>query len=439
MSKRLRLEGRTAAEIAESLELAIDRGRIPPGDQLPTVRGLAAELGVSPVTVATAYRSLKQRGLVIGEGRRGTRVRAGAGTPYLTLTPVPEGVRNLALGNPDPGLVPSLARGLRAVDPRSPLYGVRANLPELIEAIGAQLDTDGIARDRIAVVSGALDGIERVLLATCRPGDRVVVEDPCFPRVLDLARALGLVLVPVTVDDHGPQPDTLARALRASVRAAVFTPRAQNPTGAYLDSGRARELRRVLDRFPQLLVIEDDYAGPVAGAPLETLTAKRTRWAHVRSFSKVLGPDLRVAFVAGDEATLSRVEARQRLGAGWVSHILQRIALELLTDPAAARLLARAEKAYAARRHAMLKALGDRGIESFGRSGINVWVPVRDEIATVRALFDAGWAVSAGERFRIESPPGIRITISTLQKGEADAVASCIGESLQTLAWTQAG
>jgi DNA-binding transcriptional MocR family regulator len=431
--------GTTAPEIAESLELAIDRGRIRPGEKLPTVRGLAEDLGVSPVTVATAYRSLRQRGLVIGEGRRGTRVRAGAGTPYLSITPVPEGVRNLALGNPDPEFVPSLARGLRAVDPSPSLYGVRANLPELVEAIRTQLHDDGIARDRVAVVSGALDGVERVLVASCRPGDRVIVEDPCFPRVLDLVRALGFQLVSVTVDEHGVQPDSLERALQASVRAALFTPRAQNPTGGYIDSGRARELRRVLDRHPQLMVIEDDYAGPVAGALIETLTAKRARWAHVRSFSKVFGPDLRVAFVAGDEATLARVEARQRLGTGWVSTILQRIALELLTDRAAARLLGHADKAYTVRRQAMLHALAGHGIEAFGRSGLNVWVPVAEEISVVRALFDAGWAVSAGERFRIDSPPGIRITISTLKEDEAEAVASCIAASMQTLVWTQAG
>jgi DNA-binding transcriptional MocR family regulator len=435
----MELVGTTAAEIAESLELAIDRGRIRPGDKLPTVRGLAEELGVSPVTVAMAYRSLQQRGLVVGEGRRGTRVRAGTGTPYLSMTPVPEGARNLALGNPDPEFVPSLARGLRAVDPGPSLYGVRANLPELVEVIRTQLHDDGIARDRVAVVSGALDGIERVLVASCRPGDRIIVEDPCFPRVLDLARALGFQLVPVTVDEHGVQPDSLERALKASARAALFTPRAQNPTGGYIDSGRARELRRVLDRHPQLLVVEDDYAGPVAGAPIDTLTTKRARWAHVRSFSKVLGPDLRVAFVAGDEATLARVEARQRLGTGWVSTILQRIAFELLTDRAAVRLLARAEQAYAVRRQAMLRALVGRGIEAFGRSGLNVWVPVVEEISVVRALLAAGWAVSAGERFRIASPPGIRITISTLREGEAEAVASCITESMQTLGWTQAG
>jgi hypothetical protein len=87
----------------------------------------------------------------------------------------------------------------------------------------------------------------------------------------------------------------------------------------------------------------------------------------------------------------------------------------------------------------MLDALAAHGIDAFGRSGINVWVPVAEEVSVVRALFDAGWAVSAGERFRIESPPGIRITVSTLHKGEAEAVAACIAESRQSLALTQAG
>jgi DNA-binding transcriptional MocR family regulator len=434
-----KVPGTTAAEIAESLERAIDRGEIRPGERLPTVRGFAEQLEVSPVTVAAAYRSLRDRGLIIGEGRRGTRVHAGTGRPYLTVSPVPEGVRNLALGNPDPELVPSLAKALMKLDPQPGLYGGRANLPELLELVRHQLGDEGVATDRVAVVSGGLDGIERVLTSACRAGDAVAVEDPCFPRVLDLIRGLGLRLVPVALDEQGPLPDSLERALRTPVSAALFTPRAQNPTGGFITAGRAGELRRLLGRHPELLVLEDDYAGLLAGAPIKTLTSSRSRWAHVRSVSKVLGPDLRVAFLAGDETTLARVETRQRLGAGWVSQILQRICHELLSDPDTERLLERAAKTYRARRNAMLGALKRRGLRAFGRSGINVWVPVEDEITVVRKLFDAGFAVSAGERFRIASPPGIRITVSTLREGEADEVARCIAPAEQALAWTQAG
>jgi DNA-binding transcriptional MocR family regulator len=431
--------GRGAAAIAESIELAIHRGRIGSGEQLPTVRSLAAELGVSPVTVATAYRNLQQRGLVIGDGRRGTRVRGDDATPFLSATPMGEGVRDLAHGNPDPVLLPSLSRIARRLDLPPSLYGERASLPEVVELIQRQLRDDGVSGANIAVVAGALDGIERVLQANLRSGDRVMVEDPNFPRLLDLLRGLGLELVPVVCDDRGPLPDALEQGLRRPVRAALFTARAQNPTGAFISPERALEIRRVLEGQPDLLVIEDDYASGIAGVPLRTMTQDRARWVHVRSYSKSLGPDLRVGFLAGDETTIARVETRQRLGIGWVSHILQRLTYYLLSDGQTKRLRARAEETYTSRRDALLAGLAAHGIEAFGDSGLNVWIPVPEEASMVRALYENGWGVSAGERFRINTPPAIRITISTLEPAEAEQVATLIAQRLHSKSLTQAG
>jgi DNA-binding transcriptional MocR family regulator len=431
--------GRGAAAIAESIELAIHRGRIGSGEQLPTVRSLAAELGVSPVTVATAYRNLQQRGLVIGDGRRGTRVRGDDATPFLSATPMGEGVRDLAHGNPDPVLLPSLSRIARRLDLPPSLYGERASLPEVVELIQRQLRDDGVSGANIAVVAGALDGIERVLQANLRSGDRVMVEDPNFPRLLDLLRGLGLELVPVVCDDRGPLPDALEQGLRRPVRAALFTARAQNPTGAFISPERALEIRRVLEGQPDLLVIEDDYASGIAGVPLQTMTQDRARWVHVRSYSKSLGPDLRVGFLAGDETTIARVETRQRLGIGWVSHILQRLTYHLLSDGQTKRLRARAEETYTSRRDALLAGLAAHGIEAFGDSGLNVWIPVPEEASMVRALYESGWGVSAGERFRINTPPAIRVTISTLEPAEAEQVATLIAQRLHSKSLTQAG
>ena len=211
-----------------------------------------------------------------------------------------------------------------------------------------------------------------MLQAHLRPGDRIAVEDPGYVAVFDLVAALGLVAEPVRVDDSGPLPGDLARALRAGVEAFIATPRAQNPTGAALDPARARELRAVLARQPEVLVVEDDHAGPVAGRPALSVCQGRERWAIVRSVSKSLGPDLRLAILIGDPTTVARVEGRQSVGTGWVSHLLQDLVAGLWSDPATERLLRRAADVYAARRNALLRSLRAHGFAAHGSSGLNV-------------------------------------------------------------------
>jgi len=188
-----------------------------------------------------------------------------------------------------------------------------------------------------------------------------------------------------------------------------------------------------------VLVVEDDYVAAVAGAPYVSLHDASSRWVVIRSLSKVIGPDLRIALVAGDQRTIGRVEGRQLLGPGWVSHLLQREAAELWSSSATRKLLARARRVYAERRQALVDALAERGIEAQGDSGLGVWVPVDEEAATVQQLLDRGWAVSPGERFRFRTPPGIRVTTSDLEPAEARELAAAIDEVLHGATATYAG
>jgi DNA-binding transcriptional MocR family regulator len=157
-------------------------------------------------------------------------------------------------------------------------------------------------------------------------------------------------------------------------------------------------------------------------------------WAVVRSTSKFLGPDLRVAVMTGDALTIARVQRRQAIGARWVSHLLQRVALALWSDPSSGRLLARASDTYAERRGALIDALAANGITAHGRSGLNVWIPVREETTTVQALADRGWAVAAGERFRLHSPPAIRVTTAALTPPDARRFAADLAASVRPAA-----
>lgn len=427
------IAGDSAAAVAASVERGVYVGRAGPGTPLPTVRALARTLRVSPATVAAAYKLLRARGFVTGQGRQGTRIAFRPPTPAAPACPdVPPGTVDLATGNPDVALLPPLEPALRTLAAEPHLYGEGPHLPALVAFAAAEFEADGIAPGSITLVSGEFDGIERVFREHLRPGDRVAVEDPVVPGLTDLVRTSGFVAVPFGVDDDGPVPDAMERALHAPCQAIVITPRAQNPTGAAIGTDRAAELRRLLRRLPDVLLIENDGAAPIAGAPPVTVhEPSRARWAIVRSTSKFLGPDLRVALMTADDLTTARVQGRQAAGTRWVSHILQRLALALWSDPSSGRRLARAADIYAQRRNALLSALEARGVRGHGRSGLNVWIPVPEEARIVRGLADRGWAVAAGERFRLESPPAIRVTIAALTPPDAGRFAEDLAEVLR--------
>jgi DNA-binding transcriptional MocR family regulator len=239
-------------------------------------------------------------------------------------------------------------------------------------------------------------------------------------------------LLPVALDDEGPLPAALEAALARGAAAFVLTPRAQNPTGAALSAARARELRRVLRGHPSLLLIEDDHVFEVSGAPARSVVAKETRhFAIVRSVSKGLGPDLRLAILAGDAETVARVEGRLQLGQRWVSHVLQQLVALLWSDPGTARLLRRAEATYTERRRSLLEALAALGIGAHGATGLNVWVPVSAEAPVLQRLREAGFAVAPGERYRLQSPPGVRITSAALEPADAPRVAQALAAALR--------
>jgi DNA-binding transcriptional MocR family regulator len=430
MAAAAQIEGTTARAIVTSVESLIERGSLEPGEVLPSVRALARDLGVSPVTVTSAYKELRARGVVTTHERRRTRVSARPTVVSRGMLPLNGDVRDLASDNPDPAFLPDLGTALRKIDTPPDLYGRPPVLPAFAEIAAGELTQLEVDASHIAVVNGTFDGVERLLDAHLKQGDAVAVEDPAYTGVLDLVRALGLEPIGVPIDEEGMKPDALAKALRAGVGACVITPRAQNPLGAALTRERADQLRRVLAKHRRVLLIEDDHAGPVTSQPYFTLTADQERWAVIRSVSKFLGPDLRLAMMCGDQLTIAQVLGRQLLGSGWVSYVLQRTVVELLSDAKTVKLFEQAANAYTQRRERVIEALAARGIKALGRSGLNIWLPVPEEGSAIRNLMQLGWAATAGEIFRLSSPPGLRITTAALPEEEADRLATDVERAL---------
>nr|WP_237305304.1 aminotransferase class I/II-fold pyridoxal phosphate-dependent enzyme [Streptomyces sp. SAT1] len=430
------ISGATAKAIAASVERGVSEGALAPGAALPPVRRLADELAVSPGTVATAYKELRGRGIVVTRGRGGTVVAPAPAVASRRPPKVPRGLRDLAGGHPDPAFLPAPAPPSRLA-PGARSHRSTPRLPRLEDAARDWLGADGVPVEHVTFAHGALDLVGRLLSVELRPGDAVAMEDPGYHHLLDLVTALGLRSVPVAVDDEGMRPEALRRALRAGARAVVCSPRGQNPYGGCFSAERRAALADVLREEPDVLVLENDHASAVADVPLHALgSAGLSRWVHVRTVSKFLGADLRCAVAACDAVTLARHDGRLLLTSGWVSHLLQETVHGLLTDEDTRALVSRARGTYAVRRGALLGELAARGIAAHGASGMNVWVPVADESAVVNGLRSHGWWVAAGARFRLASPPGVRISVAGLEPADAARLASdfaaVLGESEAT-------
>jgi DNA-binding transcriptional MocR family regulator len=420
------ISGNTSESIYRSVRDLIQKGRLRPGEALPPLRELAETLAVNRNTVGAAYRRLASDGYVHADGRRGTIVGDNR-TPTHGVPTSPPGLRNLSDGNPDPALLPDLGPALAQAARRKYLYGEFIELPELIETAPAFFSRPDMQPGQTAIVSGAMDGLERILVSCLKPGDRVIVEDPCFGTALDLVRALGLAPIPVEVDRYGIVPSSLERALRRDAQAIIITPVAQNPTGATMTADRLDRVIHILSKYENVLVIEDDHFGPLCIDSLPSnYGAHGKNWVTICSVSKFLGPDMRFAMLFGNPHVIKLVKVRQRLAARWVSHLLQGIALHFMLDPEMKKNLAHAGTVYTERRSLMKSRLEKLGFSPIEGIGLNIWVPMPDPKGLAQMLSAQGWMVRPGDAFTMEAGSGLRISTGRLDSETAEEFANAL-------------
>lgn len=430
----MEIVGKTAAEIFDSIRTLTQSGAYAPGQELPTTRDLAATLGVNRNTVSMAYKRLAAAGIAVTQGRLGTfiRKRPGPGEQEGLLPGSP--LADLGSGNPNPAWLPDIGAALTRKPYRPRLYGEATVAPDM-EALARQsLAGDCPERFDVSLTSGAVDAIERLLTAYLVAGDKVAVEDPCFISSVNTLRIAGLQPVGVPVDTQGMRADGLEQALAQGAQAVIVTPRAHNPTGCSLSAARARKLRAVLARHPHVLVIADDHFSQLAVSDYcDVIPPAARHWALVRSVSKMLGPDLRLAFVASDAQTAQRLRLRLAPGTNWVSHLLQDAVVACMSSPDVASKLAQARADYAVRRERLAAALGAQGFAvASPADGLNLWLPLPENSQSVAlALARRGWLVRPGEAFAVQAPAhGLRITVSTIDEASVNTFAGVVGQVL---------
>jgi len=434
-----RLEEPSSRGLAQAVSRSVRDGALPPGARLPPIRALATALGLSPTTVSAGWALLARSGAIRTDGRRGTTVadlRGPAPGRYRrALERQLDFAVDLSTGIPDPQLLPNLGPALSELTtagiPGS--YLDDPVLPGLLDVLKAQWP---YAAQELMVVDGAMDGLDLVSRSLLRFGDRVIVEHPCFPPLLDLLESIGIEVVGVPVDDAGLRPDPLTTALGSRTAAVFVQPRAQNPTGASMTEERAQVLAPILAQAG-MPVVEDDSAGAVAAsAPISLGQWIPDQVIHIRSFSKSHGPDLRLAAMSGPSNLLREVIHRRELGQGWSSRVLQRVLLSLLTDPAAVADVDRARDEYTRRREALVAALISRGVQVASGDGLNLWVPVHDESAAIVRLASQGVGVTPGSPFEVLQGGGghVRVTVGLVAEGQEE-LAEILAAAANTGSW----
>lgn len=405
--------GRGSDELASAVALLIRTGELEAGAQLPTVRSLAREAGISVGTVLAAWSTLRGQGLIRTQRRGGTVVLAPAGSDFAGWDTI-----DLGQAATDPRLHPPLGDAL--------LSSLDA---ETLNVLGREVMTDRL-REAVApdwpfapeawmTAGGGTEALLLAIEAAASPGTRIAVDEPLGPGVLDTLRDLGVEAIGVASDAAGPRPDALRAAFDAGAEAFVFQPGAPFAIDHVVTAERTAELARIIAERPEpVWVIEDDSIGPLEAAPTPSMgDALPGQVLRIRSFCKAYGIDVRTSVLGGAKTLVERATRLRSHGVGSNSRILQNALAHLVRSPEAAAAVAVARDRYAARRDALISALTARGLAaSAGGNSIVVWVEVPDETAALLALARLGIVVGAGSRSFV-SPGGrsvMRISVMQL-------------------------
>lgn len=419
-------------EVAE----LIRAGKIPVGTQLPPQRDLAEAMGISPATVSGAWKQLRAYRMVSGERRGGTWVRGDQTLQrplrYEDFANYGEHLRaDLRYASPDPTLLPDLRRALASAHEVEHLHD---NVHR--EAISKELNdavlpswpyTDCV----LTAVNGGYDGLLAALEITVVPGGTVAVEDPTTLRVFDILEKLDARVVAVQCDDEGPMPDALAAALEQRPSSFIFQPGSHSLTGRRVSSRRMKQLHKVLAGTTTMIIELDGLSELASSRPLSLGASLADRTMHIRTFSKSLGADMRLAVMSSSSKVSDQIQAYRNFGEGWTSRLLQKTAAVLLTDPASLKQIENARSIYGQRRNALTEALAKRGVQVSSQDALCVWLPVTDQQYALVTLAARGIAVQPGSRFQVHPRAHIRVSTSC-QIDDLETIADALAEAATT-------
>ncbi|MFM8800276.1 MAG: PLP-dependent aminotransferase family protein [Tagaea sp.] len=420
--------------IADTLAADIAAGRLKPGDRLPTHRDLAWKLHLTVGTITRAYAEAERRGLIAGEVGRGTYIRERLGDAPPPLPPVQPTTddfvdlsRNLpSAAGPAAAMIAKHMADMARVD-LTPFMGYATNqgLPAHREAGAEWIARRGIAADpaRVAVCSGAQNGMMLAIAALCRPGDVVLVEQLTFYGIKSIANLLGVRPIGVEMDEEGLLPDALEAACRQHAPKALYAlPTFQNPTTALMSLERRKAIVDVCRRHG-VAIVEDDIYGffDETSPPLAALAPDQT--VFITSLSKSVAPGLRLGYLHGPEAVVQRATAAIRASTFMTTPLIAELATRLIRSGDA--LAAGRYQIALAERRQLIAARHFAGHDYRGHArAFHIWLKLpepwrREEFAEVARRRGVGVApANAFAVGRAPVPHAVRIALTQPDRDE---------------------
>lgn len=435
--------------IAKALIHDIQSGKLKPGDLLPPNRELSSSLRVTVGTVSRAFAVVLRADLIETGARRGTRVKAAAATPSLDQQARPRtmerGLADLrghqaAVKQWSEGLAhemallhssPALGDLLRYDNPAGRLSHREAGAQWLGERGGRQVDPA-----RVVVTDGAQHALLCGLLACTKAGDRVATERLTYTGLKTVAPLLGLELVPIDMDDEGMRSDSLQSAVaNGSIKAIVCVPNIHNPTTTTMSLTRRREIADIAAKSG-IPILEDDVYGQLADVELPALASLAPDCTiRFTSFSKTIGPGLRVGFMEVPSRFKLGVTEAVRASTWMASPVSAELAARLVTSGRADQMLAENRSELQRRNQVLREAIG--GLVRTAPCGPHAWLTL-PEPWTARQFCSLaetmGYLVLSADAFTIDRSiqvPAVRLSVSAAQNmDELNRFAALAAQSL---------
>lgn len=336
-SEYLKLADAIAAEIAD--------GILKPGDRLPPQRDFAYERKIAVSTAGRVYAELLRRGLVVGEVGRGTFV-SGEAKRGVAAPGEPRGIRiDLEFNYPMlPDQTAAIAKSLTGLDKSASLDGALRQATSIGTPAIRQLTTEHLsqgawspAADQLVFTGNGRQSIAAALAAIVPTGGRCGVEVLTYPFIKGIAARLGILLVPLAMDEGGVRPDSVQQAHREAHLSAIYIqPAIHNPLGMTMNAARRADLLRVVEPL-NLSIIEDNVYGFLDSEPPLAALAPNS-CIVVDSLSKKLAPGLTLGFIMPPPHLRETVMASVRSGGWTASGFAFAAAQRMMGDGTAAEL-----------------------------------------------------------------------------------------------------